>query len=430
MQELVDKLTGKNQNDFEFAAAQIVNNSDVQSFEQLVKKSDFLFDFIKKNVNQRLSNAVNQSNYKNLFSFLKIYSPDYEDFIVEALVRFADEDLTDKMLELLEHGLDEEKAYAAKYFSHINDTLAIDFLRKNSYSDFDPLSVNCAKALCAMKDEASYNGALQKLSTDDEFEKLSAIRFLTAYGDKKALPAFFEAMKKSSMPEHIASEIPYLESFVDLLGTNFKPDTLLAFNHIISGLGEIVSLSQVFDFQMYDVLEKLVNTQKNYNPHVILNSIQNREGDKSCDPETSSGRRGENSVNALILLNAKFKFEQLTENDEYLFDESKEIKAEVLEITNFLNAQNTEFWAVQEDLFIEELSEDSEFVYSALDLVQELGVDEEDKLTQLLNSSNQTLILKTLETIKKVSDIYEVDKEEVLSKISDINIKAIIESLY
>ena len=44
--ELVKKLTGKNPNDFEFAAAKIINDSDVAAFFELVEKSDFLFDFI------------------------------------------------------------------------------------------------------------------------------------------------------------------------------------------------------------------------------------------------------------------------------------------------------------------------------------------------------------------------------------------------
>lgn len=400
MSDFVKQLTGKNPTEFEFAATHIIDNCDLASFSELVKKSDFLFDFIKKNVNDRLSKAVNKDNYKNLLPFLKIYSPDYEKFIISSLVKFADEDLTDKMLELFENGTDEEKAYCAEYFSYINDTLALDLLRKYSYSDFDPLSANCAHALAKMKDEFSYNFAISKLQSEDEFEKLSAIRFLTAFGDKRAVGAFLQTMKKSSMPEHIASEIPYLESFLMLLNTDYKSDTILAINHIINGFGEIVSLSQVFDFQLYDIFEKLIT-----------------ENEK-------------NSQVATLLLNAKFKFEQLTEHDEYLFDESKEVKTEVFEITNFLNSQSDEFWAIQEDLFAQELDEKSAFVFTALELVQEFEIYEEEKLKNLLNSSNQTIILKTLEVIKSLGKLGEIDKNTVLQKISDENIKAIIESLF
>ena len=38
MEELVKKLTGKNRQDFEYAASEIINNSDVQTFSELVDK--------------------------------------------------------------------------------------------------------------------------------------------------------------------------------------------------------------------------------------------------------------------------------------------------------------------------------------------------------------------------------------------------------
>lgn len=400
--EYVKKLTGKNPTDFEFAAAHIINNSDVEAFSALVEQSDFLFDFIKKNVEKRLSAVVDEKNYKNLMSFLNVYSPDYDGFIVSSLTKYADEDLTDEMLELLENGSDEQKAYSAKYFSRINDSLAIELLRENSYAEFDPLAINCAQALSAMKDETSYNVALEKIKSEDEFEKLSAIRFLVEYKDKGALEVIFQAMKKSSMPENIASEIPYIQSFLDLLDAQFKFETVLAINYVLNGLGEIILLGQLFDFQLFEVLEKLINIQ----------------GEKD-------------SRIALTLLNAKHKFEQLTENEEYIFDEDKNTKAEVYEIRNLLNAQSEGFWLEQKTLFQNELQEGSEFIFSALDLVQELGLIETlDKLKGLLNSSNQTIILKTVEVIKSINKLGEIDKNSVLEKISDENIRLIIQSLF
>lgn len=401
--ECVKKLTGKNPQDFEFAAAHIINNSDVEAFSTLVEQSDFLFDFIKENVKKRLSSVINITNYKNLFSFLKIYSADYEDLIVSSLVKFADEDLTDKMLELLEKGSESEKAYSAKYFSRINDTLAIEFLRKYSYSDFDPLALNCAEALSAMKDDFSYNFALEKLKVDDEFEKLSAVRFLITFKDPNAVQIVFDSMKKSSMPENIASEIPYLKSFLELLDIEFKTDTILAVNYVLSGLGEIVMLGQLFDFQLYEVVERL---------------IQMQELDKD-------------GKIALVLLNAKLKFEQLTENDEYIFDEDKNIKAEVYEIKNLLNSQSEAFWNEQKNLFQAELTAKSDFIFSALELTQELGLVETfDKLKELLNTPNQTIILKTVEVIKSLNKLEEINQNAILEKVFDVNIKAIIQSLF
>lgn len=401
--EYVKRLTGKNPKDFEQAAAHIINDSDVEAFSALVEQSDFLFDFIKKNVAKRLSSVVNPYNFKNLLTFLKIYSSDYEETIISALVKYADEDLTDEMLDLLENGTDEQKAYCAKYFSHINDTLAIDLLRKYSYSEFDPLALNCADALSKMKDEFSYNLALEKIKSDDEFEKLSAVRFLVAFNDLRAIDVLFDTMKKSSMPENVAAEISYLQSFLEFLDSDFKYDTILALNHIINGLGEIISLSQIFDFQLFEVLDKLISLQKNE----------------------------KNGKIAVVLLTAQLKFEQLTENDEYIFDEDKNTKSEVYEIKKFLNAQDQSFWDEQKQLFQEELTQWSDFVFSALELVQELEIFEAfGKLEKLLTVSNQTIILKTLEVIKSLNLLEEIEKDTVLEKISDENIRAIIESLF
>lgn len=412
--DLVKKLTGKNPSEFEFAAAQIVNNSDVETFGALAAQSDFLFDFIKKNVNQRLTNAVNKGNYKNLMSFLTVYSHDYEDFIISSLAKFANEDLTDEMLELLENGTDEQKAYCAKYFSRINDTLALDLLKEYAFTEFDALAINSAEALKAMQDKDSYNLALEKLKSDDEFEQISAVRFLSAYKDENCLPALFEAMKKSSMPENIASEIPYIKSFVELLDTEYKNDTILAVNHIINGIGEIIMLGQLFDFQLFEVLQKLINTSPAPHPN----------------PPPQGGRETD-GITATVLLNAKLKFDQLTENEEYIFDEDKDTKQEVFEIKNLLNHESEAFWTKQKELFTSELTPQSDFVFSALELVQDLNLTQAfDKLKELSNSDNQTIILKTLEVIKHLGRLNEIEKHEVLTKISDENIKAIINSLF
>lgn len=407
--EYVKKLTGKDQKDYEFAAAHIINDCDVEAFKALVEKSDFLFDFIKENVKKRLANVITNYNYKNLLCFLKVHSFDYEELIISTLVKFANEDLTDEMLEKLESGSNDEKAYSAKYFSRINDPLAIDLLKKYSYSDFDALATNCAETLSIMKDEDSFQNALEKLKSDDEFEKHSAIRFLTAYKDERALLPIFEVMKDSSMAENIASEIPYLKPFSELIDTEFKNYTILAINYLLNGFGEIISLSQVFDFELFDIFNKLIESQL----------LQN------------------DSKVATVLLNSKEQFDRLTENDEYIFDEDKTVKAEIHEIKNFLNSQPQEFWEAQKKQFQEELNENSDFVFSALELVQEIFTDSVEtptylyalsKLKALLNSSNQTIILKTVEVLKSLNKLNDFNKDEILNKITDANIKLIIQS--
>lgn len=389
MTDNLKKLTGKNKNDYEAVAKHLVDDCDVELFKELVDNDDFLFDFVKNNVAQRIENAVNQNNYQNLVEFLKYYSQSYEDAIVGSLVKYADEDLTDLMLDKFESGCDNEKTYAAKYFAKIQDPLAYEFLRLNSYSDNEFLAQNCAMTLGAWHDEKSFDEAIEKLQNTDDFEKLSAVKFLTAYGDKKAVPKLFEAMKTSTMAENIAGEIPYLVSLYELIKTDYE-NALLAIIYITNALGEILPLSVVFDFELFEVFEELINNH-------------------------------DDSKVAITLLNARDKFDTLTENDEYLYDEDKNTKNEIFDIKKLLNS------AKKKDLekyINDELREDSPFVFTALDFATD-----ELAIRELLKSNNQTLILKTAEVLKSLGNFDETARTVALLKVTDINIKAIIRAL-
>lgn len=389
MTENLKKLTGKNKNDYEAVAKHLVDDCDVELFKELVDNDDFLFDFVKNNVAQRIENAVNQNNYQNLVEFLKYYSQSYEDVIIDSLVKYADEDLTDLMLDKFENGCDNEKTYAAKYFAKIQDPLAYEFLRLNSYSDNEFLAQNCAMTLGAWHDEKSFDEAIEKLQNTDDFEKLSAVKFLTAYGDKKAVPKLFEAMKTSTMAENIAGEIPYLVPLYELIKTDYE-NALLAIIYITNALGEILPLSVVFDFEFFEVFEELINNH-------------------------------DDSKVAITLLNARDKFDTLTENDEYLYDEDKNTKNEIFDIKKLLNS------AKKKDLekyINDELREDSPFVFTALDFATD-----ELAIRELLKSNNQTLILKTAEVLKSLGNFDETARTVALLKVTDINIKAIIRAL-
>lgn len=383
------KLTGKNPREYEYAARHIMDTADEKLFAELVEKDSFLFDFVKQNVAGRLEKATNEHNWQTLLTFLKYYSPSYEEFITSTLARYADEDLTDKMLGLLENGTNDEKTYAAKFFSYIQDPLAIEFLKKNSYTDNEYLNTNCAVTLSAMNEESSYNEALEKLKSNDDFEKLLAVKFLTAYGKKESLQGIIDAMKNSAMAENIAGEIPYLESIFNILENDFE-NGLLVVNYIINGLGEILGLSQVFDFELFDVLEFI---------------------------ET----KYEDSRAAVVLLNAREKFETLTENDEYLFDEDKDTRNEIQDIKKLLlNTDKKELLSKVSA----ELREDSPFIYTALDFAQDLMA-----IRELLKCSNQTIILKTAEILKSLNNLDDTAKTVALLKITDENIKSIIRAL-
>lgn len=387
MTENLKKLTGKF--GYEPIAKHLVNDCDTELFKELVESDSFLFDFVKQNVAQRIDAQVNENNYKNLIEFLKFYSPSYEDVIVSALVKYANEDLTDLMLEKFENGTDDEKTYIAKYFAKIQDPLAYEFLKKNSYSENEFLAQNCATTLGQWHDEASYNFAIEKLKDEDDFEKLSAVKFLVAYGDKKAVPMIIDAMKDSAMSENIAGEIPYLEDIFSLMSENFQ-DALLMLNYIINALGEILPLAVVLDFELFEVFEQLIN-------------------------------KSEDSKVAVVLINAKEKFETLTENDEYIFDEDKETKNEIFDIKKLLESLNKK---ELEKLLNEELKENSPFVFTALDFSTDVLA-----IRELLKSNNQTVILKTVEVLKKLGYLDENTKTIALLKVTDINIKSIIRAL-
>ncbi len=389
MNDLIKKLSGKNKTDYEQVAKEMIDNADVALFQELVANDDFLFDFVKQNVAERLANACNETNYKNLLKFFVCYSPYYDDFIISTLAKYADEDLTDEILEIFENGTNDEKTYCAKYFFYIQDPLALELLRENSYTDDESLNANCAATLGSFQDTVSYNQALEKLKSTDEFEQLSAVKFLVLYGNKDAVPEIISTMKTSTLAENIAGEIPYLTNLFELLDKT-KEDALLVINYIINGLGEILGLPCVFDYELYDVFERLI-------------------------------RQADDSKTAVVLLNAAEKFDTLTENDEYLFDEDKNTKNEVQDIKKLLGSINKK---QLKQLILQELSENSLFVYTALDFAEDVLA-----IRELLKCNNQTIILKTAEVLKKLGNLDEPTKTVALLKVTDENIKSIIRAL-
>ena len=387
--DLIKQLTGKNKQEYEAAAAHLVNEADEEMFKALVEKDDFLFDFVKQNVAERIANVLNENNYKNLLSFLKYYSPSYEDVIISTFVKFADEDLTDRMLEIFENGTNSEKTYCAKFFTYIQDPLSIDLLRENAKTDDEFLNANCAAALGAMKEETSYNNAISNLKSEDEFEQLKAVKFLTAYGNQDALYPIIEATKNSTMSENIAAEIPYLTDIFAIIENDLE-NGLLILNNIINGFGEIIPLSSVFDYEMYEIFERLMV-------------------------------HADDSKTAVVLLNANEKFDTLTENDEYLYDEDKDTKKEILDINKLLSHIN------KKELLCfvnQELNENSPFVYTALDFAQDMYA-----VRQLLKCNNQTIIVKTAEILKANNELDDTSRQVALLKITDENIKSIIRAL-
>lgn len=389
MNEQLKKLTGKNRKDFEEAAFHLVNDCDIELFKELVEHENFLFEYIKQNVAQRIYNACNEKNYRNLIPFLKYYSPSYDEAIVSVLSKYANEDLTDEMLEMFENGSENEKCYCAKFFSYIQDSLAIDLLRENSYTENESLNANCAATLGILKDIPSYEEALKKLTSTDEFEKLTAVKFLVIYGNREALMPILQTMKTSSMSENIAGYIPYLISLQELMQKDYE-NGLLVLNNIINGLGEILGLYEVINFELFNIFENLTYRQPD-------------------------------SKLAVVLLNSAEKFNTLTENDEYIFDEDQNTKAEIKDIKKLLSKINKN---QLKTLALKELKENSPFVYTALEFAEN-----QEAVRELLRCNNQTLILKTAEVLKKLNALDDTARTVALLKITDENIKSVLRAL-
>lgn len=401
----LNDITAKDENKAAIAAKYLIDNSDIELFKILADKTDYLFDFVKDNVRRRIENVVNKDNFKNLLKFFTCYSPEYDDLFASILAKYADENLTDKILDLLENGDNAQKTYAAKYFSYIPDTISIEILTKYAFSDWESLSFNCAQSLGKMNDKTSYEKALALIESDDDFDRLKAVKFFVAYSKNPPVNQIFEAMKASSMPENIAGQIPYLVSLVEIFNTDNQKNVLIAVDNILSGLGEILPLVQIFEFELYELLSVLIEKNKNDNHY--------------------------HSKIAQILLKALSKIKMICTNDEYIFDEDKNTKQELNEISNLLEKQGEQFWNEQKKSVINELTHCNHRVLAALDVIKEYKlINSADEVKKLLNSNSEVVVCEAVSALKELDALSNINKEEILLKLSDANIKAIVENYW
>lgn len=388
--DLIKKLTGKNSDEYESVAKHLVDDSDTELFAKLVKQDDFLFDFVKNNVANRIKNVCNKDNYLNLMKFLDFYSPSYDTVIAETLYNFGGIELLPAMKEIFINGENGKKAYAAKYFSYVPKEYLNELLpaiRKTAESEFEPLSANSIDILSNMKDDEFKNNALKLLNSDDEFEQYNGVKYLVSYKAVEVLPEIIEVMKKSSLSENIASEIPYLASMEDLIKTD---DGILVLCNIVNAIPEIISSSAVQDYDLFGIFEEL-----------YLNNLT--------------------SASAVLLRLAQDKFAELAGNDEYLYECDKNTKDEIFAINQLLVGIDS---FKLKNLLYDELYDGSDFVFFAVDYV-----DEPEELETLLDSSNPTLILKVLSRLKDKDELTEAHKELALKNIKNDELKQIIEAL-
>ena len=388
--DLIKKLTGKNPAEYEVVAKSLVDNSDTTLFAKLVKQDDFLFDFVKNNVAARIKQACNKDNYQNLISFFDYYSPSYDTMIAQVLYNFGGLELLPLIKEIFINGDNGKKAYATKFLSLVPKEYVkelIPLLRNAAKSDFEPLSVNSIEILARANDEVFKNEAIELLNSDDEFEQYNGVKYLVNFKAKDTLEQILKTMKESSLSENIASEIPYLIPVEELVKTD---DGILVLCNIVNAIPEILPVSAVLDYNLLEIFENLYHNDLT-------------------------------STSALLLRLAQEKFAELTANDEYLFDCDKNTKDEVIAINKFLSKIDSN---KLKSLLYDELFDESDFVFFAVDYVDEI-----EELEALLDSSNPMLVLKVLTKLKEQNALRAEHKQSAINSIDDETLRACILAL-
>ena len=239
------------------AAQHIINNSDTEAWQCLIENSDYIFDFVKEKAGKNLQSAINHHNYNNIYPFLKKHSPDWDEHLILGLIQLDLDCITESMLNLLATGDENEKAYAARYFTFVKEESAKKHLFSASLCEYQPLKINAARALAILEDEESYNYYLERLENGDDWEKIDAAQFLSTYGDKKAFFPILKAMNKSGMSEYLAGEAAMLDdikNYFNHVNEELKTLSLECFDNILSGLAEVWSLSALLDFKVYETI--------------------------------------------------------------------------------------------------------------------------------------------------------------------------------
>lgn len=411
--QTTSELIGKNNEKAQKAAEKIINEADIDAWQCLIENTDAFFSYIKDKAGQRLINAINKDNLENVFKLFTKHESGWEDYIVEALCTFESPELNLKMTEILKNGCVEEQTYAARYFCCVEYPEASEALFEASKKYYLPLRNNCAEALGKLNHQESYEFNLNRLKTDDEWEKIEAAQFLASYGNKEAVLPVLEAMSKSGMAELIAGEIAILTDIHNLFTEKDERTRLLALealDNIISGIPEIWPMGVILDFKIYESIEALIKLAKNY--------PKNQE-DSLCGKY------------AQILIKTKQKIAMFIENNQYTYDEEKDILSELDEIYHLLMYEEDNFWNTQIDNLYKELeTDDTKRKLAALAVINELELEESTPYlikVALNQDENEAVVSEAVSALSKLGKTEEIDKDILIERITDPNLQAYIQ---
>lgn len=403
LKEKVKKITAKDEETAVELLTEMINNSDTEMFKELVSRSEYLFPFIKDNVCKRFEKSIKGSNYKNIFNFFNCYSPDYDNVLVSAIKVFGKESIKPEMLRLIKEGTFAQKTYAARYYENAPDLFAVKELVANAFSDNEYLAEACASALGAMNEQKSYQIALEKLNSNDDFEALKGINFFVNYAKNPPMPEIFNALEKSGMPENFAGKIAYLTTLPALI-QNDLAHALTVIDNILTGFGEILPLSEIFNFELYDVIGILAQIPENEYSSQI----------------------------AAIMLRAESKFKTICSMDEYTFDEDKNTKDELNEINKLLKSFGKSFWENCKKNIEKELCQNKARILSALNIIKEQNINSAIAaiIDMIYENQDETIICEGLSALKQFEALSYVNKDDIIPLFTNKTLKAIAESYY
>ncbi len=409
--KLASELLDKNRQKSREAAKIIINTPDIDAWQCLLENSDFIFSFIKDRAGKTLADEINKANVDKVIQLFKLHEGDWDEYIAEGLSRVSDDELNEKMLEILQNGFIEEKTYAARYFCLVSYPKAAQALFEASNSYYQQLKSNSAEALGSLGHRESYNYYINRLKSEDEWDRIEAAQFLAKYGKKDAAINILEAMENSGMAELLAGEIATLTDIKELFDSKDEKTQALALeavDNILSGIPEVWPLGVILDFNIFECLEKLIALAKERRQVPL------------------AGRY------AQILIKAKQKFAMFIENSQYTYDEEKDILVELDEIYHLLIYEDKNFWDTQFQRLLKELeADDKKRKLAAIGVLCETG--SEECVPCLIKAAvkqgeDELVITEVITTLAKMGQTEEIDQELLLSRIKDPNLVAIVKN--
>lgn len=379
------------------AASEIINTKDIKAYQILSEKGEFLFDFIKAKIIKNLSLAVNKENLFNLFEFMKVYSEDFKDFILNSLSYYNSPDIEKEALKLLSEGTFAQKTHIIEYFTKTKNKLGVDFAKKYSNSEFLPLKRASIKLLFEFREKDEFLNSIEILSSNaDDYEKLQAVEFLACYGSKLGFGPVFNYLKQAGASEFIASCLLLIKNFEELIREENDDEVLTIFSSLIYNFPDSVGFGEIYSYLEEDgVFEFLMETPENFG--------------------------------MLLIFFLEKKLKLVLENEEYLIDLTKDEKIEAKKLLEKIS------YVIKTADLNEVVRNSLKSSFKTENLIAVLLADEknfDDIKTLLMKTSDNEIILCALGVLKELNGLCDELVFEIENKVQNETVKLEIKKFY